>query len=165
MTIDVCALVRRDHDDLDRTLAALLEDKGAREHHDLLDGLRIGLVAHVSAESAVLASMIMRAQPPQVVRQIARAVESEHRGQLVALDRLSAERVGSSAWLERVLELRVLILDHAGRADYFPSTLRDHVTPAHLRMLAGEYATERLRALAALAPLAGVRDKAIARMN
>jgi hypothetical protein len=165
---DVCALVRRDHEDLDRTLSTLLDSsrRGTRgDQLELLDAFRIGLVAHVAAEAAVLASMVVRSRPPLLVRLIVKQLDDEHRAQLSAIDQLASEQVGSASWSERLLELRIDFLDHAAREDYFPSSLHDHVASQDRRLLAGEYATERMRALAALAPVAIAREAALIRFN
>jgi hypothetical protein len=137
----------------------------ASEQVELLDAFRIGLVAHIAAETAVLAAMVMRAQPPMLVRLIVKQLDDEHRAQLSALDVISRQAPGSVAWCERLLELRIAFLDHAAREDYFPSSLHDHVAPGERRSLAGEYATERLRAMSALAPIATARAAAIALFN
>jgi hypothetical protein len=157
--------VRRDHDDLDRTLCALLDGKRARiEHLELLDAFRIGLVAHVAAETAVLAAMLVRSQPPMLVRLIVKQLDDEHRSQLAAIEAVGREVVGSVSWCERLLELRIQFLDHAAREDFFPSSLQDHVTHPDRRSLAAEYATERLRAMSTLAPIASARE-ALALVN
>jgi len=155
---DVCALVRRDHDDLDRTLRALLDSKRPpSEYAELLDAFRIGLVAHVAAEAAVLAAML--------VRLIVKQLDDEHRAQLAAIDALASEVLGSASWFERLLELRIAFLDHAGREEYFPSSLLDHVAAGDRRSLAAEYASERMRAMAAIAPIESARASALALFN
>lgn len=166
MGIDVCALVRRDHDELDRTLRTLLEtSRASAEQRELLDAFRIGLVAHVAAEAAVLGTLLVRTQPPLLLRLIVKQLDDEHRAQLAALDAIEAESIGSAAWSERLLELRISLLEHASREDYFPSTLHDHVVSGERRRLAGEYATERLRAISSLAPLAIAREAAVVSYN
>ena len=138
---DVCALVRRDHDELDRTLRTLLETPRApKDQLELVDAFRIGLVAHVAAEAAVLGTMLLRTQPPLLLRLIVKQLDDEHRAQLAALDAIAAEPVGSARWSERLLELRIALLDHASREDYFPSSLHDHVVSGERRKLAERYA-------------------------
>ncbi len=92
-------------------------------------------------------------------------LDAEHREQLVAIDGIAEERVGSAGWCERLLELRIQFLDHAAREDYFPSSLQDHVGSGDRRSLAAAYATERLRAMSALAPIASAREAARALFN
>lgn len=166
MGTDVCALVRRDHEDLDRTLTALLDERRSRsERIELLDAFRIGLVAHVAAESAVFANLVVRTRPPLLVRLIVKQLDEEHHTQLAAIDSIAMEQTGSSTWCERLLQLRIQFLDHAAREDYFPSSLHDHVPAHERRQLAAEYATERLRAMSALAPMETAREAAIIRFN
>lgn len=162
----MCALVRRDHDDLDRTLRALLDNRRPpSEYAELLDAFRIGLVAHVAAEAAVLAAMVLRVQPPLLVRLIVKQLDDEHRAQLAAIDAVAGEVLGSAGWFEKLLELRIAFLDHAAREDYFPSSLLDHVVAGERRSLAAEYATERMRAMAALAPIESARAAALSLFN
>lgn len=157
--------MRRDHDDLDRTLTALLDSRSRIDRAELLDAFRIGLVAHVAAEAAVFANLVVRTRPPLLVRLVVKQLDDEHRAQLAAIDVISAEAPGSSAWSERILELRIQCLDHAAREDYFPSSLHDHVAQQERRQLAADYATERLRAMSALAPMETAREAAIIRFN
>jgi hypothetical protein len=82
---------------------------------------------------------------------------AEHVAQQVAVDALAATRPGSDNWYARALELRVLVLDHATRAELARWTLQDHVPTALHHTLAHDYATERMRVLARTSPIALAR--------
>src|SRR4051812_15866055 len=54
MAIDLLALLRRDHEDLERGLTALLDPNLPIPHlRTVLDGVRLGLAAHAEAEDIV----------------------------------------------------------------------------------------------------------------
>lgn len=74
-----------------------------------------------------------------------------------ALDALSQTLPGSTQWEMHVLELRVLMLDHAGRAELARATLEQHVPQLQQRRVASDYATERMRAISRTSPVALAR--------
>lgn len=158
MLPDVCALVRRDHEDLDRALAAMVDmQTPVAELTTLLDLFKLALAVHVAAQSRIFASLMNVVPGAQGVRRIASCVRDEHVEQQAATDSLAVLRPGSEAWYTRALELRILVLDHTTRADVQRWTLQDLVPAAVHRSLAGEYATERLRVLARTSPSAIAR--------
>jgi hypothetical protein len=158
MIPDVCALVRRDHDDLDRALGAMVDPTTPiGELPALLDVLKLALAVHVAAEGKVFETLLEALHGPEALRMIIEQTRSAHFDQSAALDGLAAARPGSATWYTRALELRVLILDHAERAELARWTLQDHVPlPLH-RALARDYATERMRVLARASPIAVAR--------
>lgn len=160
MSPDVCALVRRDHDDLDRALAALV-DPATRvdELVALLDVLRLALAVHVTAEAKIFDTLLEIVSGPEALRLICTQSRVEHGAQHAALDALAAARPASDTWFARALELRVLVLDHAARADLARWTLQDHVPTQLQRTLARDYATERMRVLARTSPVAVAREQ------
>lgn len=113
----------------------------------------------------MFANLVVRTRPPLLVRLIVKQLDDEHRAQLAAIDSIAMETSGSAVWCDRILQLRIHFLDHAAREDYFPSSLQDHVGQQERRQLAAEYATERLRAMSALAPMETAREAAIIRFN
>lgn len=155
MVPDLCALVRRDHDDLDRAIVAMLDSQTPHsELVTLVDVFRLALAVHVAAETKVLDALVIRLDPPPALRFVAAQAKREHIAQQDSLDELLRLAPGTGAWFAAVLELRVLLLDHAVRAELTRWSLQDHVPPADQRRLAAEYATERMRVLATTSPLA-----------
>jgi hypothetical protein len=151
MKLDVCVLVRRDHDDLDRALAAMVDPATPpKELANLLDVFRLALAVHTAAEAKVLDLLV---ESDRRLTVLATSTRVEHMTQRATADALVAARPGSIGWYDGALELRILVLDHAARAEQLRWTLEDYVTPPGQRRLAAEYATERLRVLASTSPL------------
>lgn len=159
----MCALVRRDHDDIDRAFAAMVDPATPpRELDDLLDIARLALAVHTAAEARVLELLLAHTTGPRTLALLATQTRLEHIAQHAAAEALTRIRPASIAWYEYALELRVLVLDHAGRADQLRWTLEDHVPRALQHLLGSEYATERMRVLASTSPLAIARRRGAA---
>ncbi|HEY5922732.1 MAG TPA: hypothetical protein VIV11_13725 [Kofleriaceae bacterium] len=126
----------------------------AREQSGLLDIFRLALAVHLVAESRVLASLVSIVRPPTALRLQIAALRTEHIAQQVAAECLATHTPASDEWYTGVLELRVLVLDHAKREDYLRAALEDHVPATISRGLVAQYATERMRMLATTSPLA-----------
>jgi hypothetical protein len=160
MVSDVYELVRADHTDLDLALKAMIDPKcGVDELVELLDVFRLALAVHVAAESKMFAKLVADLPAPQVLRRIATRNRDEHVEQERACDALGRTPPGTEPWLMRALELRVLVMDHAARAELLRRTLGDHVPSLTLRVLAREYATERMRMLAWTSPIAVAHER------
>lgn len=154
MGSDLCALVRRDHDDLDAALGAMVNPvTSPKELANLLEIFRLALAVHTATETRIFATLLKRVPGPRTLGLIAEHCRLEHLEQRNAAEVLTGLRPGSIAWYESALELRVHVLDHTARSDYARWTLQDHV-PAELhRALASEYAIERMRVLASTSPI------------
>jgi hypothetical protein len=153
MGLDVCALVRRDHEDLDRALAAMVDPGLApNELSYILDALRLALAVHSATEAKVFGTLLASVRAPSTLTMLAAQARAEHLAQRTAADDLTFVRPGSIAWYERALELRVSMLDHSGRAEQTRWTIQDHVPLDVQHRLAREYATERMRVLASTSP-------------
>jgi hypothetical protein len=151
MTFDVCALVRRDHDDLDRALGAMVDPATApKELTNLLEVFRLALAVHTASEAKVLDLLV---DADRGLGVLATAIRIEHTTQRATADALVSIRPASLGWYDCALELRVLVLDHAARSEQLRWTLEDHVSYRVQRQLAAEYATERMRVLASTSPL------------
>jgi hypothetical protein len=150
MPADLGELICRDHDDLDRSLVALLRCSSPREVAPLIDAMRIGLGAHTAAQAAVLRDLMGPVASSRLVAESVRTILDEHRKQARDVAALGALRVGTSEWQDALLELRIAILDHKAREEFIAVTLFDHVGPMMRRSLARVYATERLRRFASL---------------
>jgi hypothetical protein len=153
MVSDLCGLVRRDHDDLDRALTIMV-DEATRpdELVCILDVFRLALAVHVAAEATVYEVLLVRIDGPAALRMLVAQAQEEHVEQHRAAERLAATRPASIDWYSHALELRVLVLDHATRAELTRWTLQEHVPSEIHRALASGYATERMRALARTSP-------------
>ena len=155
MPPDLCELVRSDHTDLDRALSGMVDPTTSNhELTNLLEVFRLALAVHVAAEIKVLDVLPFRVEVVPVLRELIAQTRAEHVAQQATADALSRVAPGSGTWYGRALELRVLVLDHAARAELLRWTLADHVPLDLRRQLASEYATERLRLLATTSPLA-----------
>jgi hypothetical protein len=151
---DLCDLVRNDHLDLDRALLAMLEPATPNaEMVNLLDVFRLALAVHIAAESKVLDSLKARLGLPSALAMVIAQVRCEHIAQQTAAEALQWTTPGTGVWYSRVLELRVLVLDHGARAELLRWSLNDHVPLTIRRELASAYATERLRALSSTSPI------------
>jgi hypothetical protein len=162
---DVCELVRRDHDDMDRAFSLMVDPSTTpKELSNLLEILRLALAVHTAAEAKVLELLVTRMNGPRALGMLVTQTRLEHVAQRAGVDALTRIRPASIAWYEYALELRVLVLDHAGRADQLRWTLEDHVPRELHRVLGSEYATERLRVLGSTSPMivAQCRDAALA---
>lgn len=156
MAIDFLTLLRRDHLELQRGLDALLDPAATVvEIRGALDGVRLGLTAHAEAEDIVLYRAIVRCQSPELEAVIGEARKG-HLIQESTLSALVSAPPGTATWRDRALHLRSLVVDHADWEE-------DHVVPAIraanaevYAMLAGAFATERLRQLSMLQPSAPV---------
>ncbi len=152
---DVCALVRRDHDDIDRAFSAMIAPATpTKELPNLVEILRLALAIHAAAEAKVLALLLARTDGPRTLPSLVRQARLDHIDQLAATDALLRLEPGSIDWYELAIELRATVLEHALRADLLRWTLFDHVSPELQADLGSQYATERMRALATTSPLA-----------
>lgn len=147
MPPELVSLLHRDHVDLQSELTRLLDPTITfHELRTTLDGVRLGLVAHVEAEDIILAPF---EQEPSLARLVSES-RAAHLAQERTLATLVTMRPGTTAWRDRAHQLRELVRCHALResTDLMPG-LSQH--PAYAG-LAGAFATERLRQLAMLQP-------------
>jgi hypothetical protein len=152
--VDLCTLARRDHDELDRALLAMLDPRSApRDQSNLLEVFRLALAVHLVAESRVLGTLVSLVRPPTALRLQIAQLRTDHIGQQLSAERLAAIEPGSDDWYSSALELRVMVLDHAKREDYLRAAIDDHVPTALNRGLVAEYATERMRVLTDTSPV------------
>jgi hypothetical protein len=156
MPMDFLTLLHRDHEDLGRGLDELVAAEDLDALRSALDGIRLGLVAHVEAEDIVLYHALTRSQGShggsRRLGALVEAAHGEHVMQERTLTRLVCSTPCSLEWFDAAHRLRDLVREHAEReeAQLLP-VLRDAM-PRVYDTLAGEFATERLRQLAMLAP-------------
>lgn len=148
-----CTLVRKDHDDLDRALVAMLTTATPVDELAALHGvLLLAFSVHISAERRALETLCSRLANPSAIRSLMAQTHHEHQTQRAQIAALGDCRPGSDAWYARVLELRVDVLDHASRAELSRWTIDDHVAVVERRELATRYTAERFRVLGRTAP-------------
>jgi hypothetical protein len=162
MRPDIGALLRRDHVDLENGLGELARPSSdIVEFRGTLDGVRLGLAAHVEAEDIVLYKAFVRFVPAPRLRMLVAQGRASHLTQEGALSALVSARPGSTIWRDRAARLRDLIHDHAIQEETETLTLlRDCAPDEVYQCLAGQYATERLRQLAMLQPSAPISSYA-----
>lgn len=153
MPTDFLSLLQRDHVDLQNELTRLLDpDATVSQLRSALDGVRLGLTAHAEAEDIVLGRFVGMAALEMLVAQ-ARAAHLSQEG---ALSALVSARAGTTAWRDRARRLRELVQYHALQEEQLLlPALRLHAPRAY-DLLAGQFATERLRQLAMLQPSAPI---------
>ena len=163
MTPDLGALLRRDHTDLENGLGELARPASdIAEIRGTLDGVRLGLAAHVEAEDIVLYQAFGRFVPAPRLRVLVAQGRAAHLTQEGALSALISSRPGSSMWRDRAAHLRDLVREHAAQeASQTMPLLRDYAPPEVYDSLAGRFATERLRQLAMLQPSAPISSYAL----
>jgi hypothetical protein len=154
IVVDLYELARRDHEDLDRALDAMVaHDTPPREQLNLLDVFRLCLAVHLVAESRVFGTLLSLIRPPAALRGQIAQLRAEHEVQQRVAERLASIEPGTDDWYSVALELRVLVLDHAKREDYLRDLFDDYIPPAVARAIASQYATERMKLLGTTSPL------------
>lgn len=151
--VDLSGLVRRDHEDLDRALLAMVAPRMTRETLlGLLDGARLSLSAHIEAETEVMQVFMSRSPSRLGMGKYLNEIASHHRAQHEALHAIRETSPGTTSWYFRVVELRVLVLDHTSREPFLRAALAEHISLDDNQQLARDYATARLRLLALMYP-------------
>lgn len=150
MPTELLTLLRRDHADLQEELTQLLDPRASfAELRTALDGVRLGLIAHAEAEDIVLGAFESQ---PELETLIAQA-RAAHVLQERALSALVTATPQTTVWRDRAFQLRSLVAYHAQQEEtQLVPALRAHVPADGYRMLAGRFATQRLRQLAMLQP-------------
>ncbi len=160
MGIDVSALMQRDHEDIDRAFAAMVDPATAPNQMIwLLECARLAMAVHSAAELKVMDGLARRRETSPIFQLLAMQSRQEHAAQRAAAEELATVRPATIRWYERAFEVRSSAAEHAGRADHLRWTLLDHVPAALRAAAAAEYATERLRVLASASPHAIARQR------
>jgi hypothetical protein len=151
-------LLRRDHQDIVRALARMLDPSASvREGRDALEGARLGLAVHVTAESRLFAS-VTQVQPTPALQWLATTARREHLRHQAVVQGLD---VGGPLWYQRGFELWETLIEHASHTDGVVAVLRECLPRRLFDDLAGRYATERLRILGAASPVLLVADEVV----
>jgi hypothetical protein len=164
MGMDILTLLRRDHEDLDRGLTALLDSTASiGQIRTALDGVRLGLTAHAEAEDIVFHSSITRCIAARALELVVEEASQAHHLQEVALAALVCAPLGSAAWYDNAAWLRDLVKEHATYEEEAVLPAIKELAPEIYPTLAGRFATERLRQLSMLAPSAPMYVPALIR--
>jgi hypothetical protein len=157
MGTDILALLRRDHEDLDKGLTALLDSTlTIGQIRTTLDGVRLGLTAHAEAEDIVFHGAIKLSTSARVLTLVVEEAAQAHHVQEVALAALVCAPLGSASWFDNAQWMRDLVREHSRyEEDCVLPAIRE-LAPKAYPDLAGRFATERLRQLSMLAPSAPV---------
>nr|HEX4314359.1 hypothetical protein [Kofleriaceae bacterium] len=148
-------LLRRDHDDVEAGLRALVRPRTC-DLRNVIDGVRLGMLAHAEAEDIVLDIMLGATHSEALHHAMAEA-RMEHREQERALGALMRTVPGTSLWRDRALHLLALVRHHKLTQEPTLRTALERDAPAEVvARLAGAFATERLRQLAMFAPSAPI---------
>ncbi|HUJ62629.1 MAG TPA: hemerythrin domain-containing protein [Kofleriaceae bacterium] len=153
MATDFLALLRRDHDDLERALAVLVQPTATFDQiRTALDGIRLGLTAHAEAEDIVLARGFADVSLVRELETLIGASRAGHLAQEGALASLMCAPPATPGWRDRARHLRVLVAEHASWEERNVLPTLKALAPEAYGLLAGAFATERLRQLAMLQP-------------
>jgi hypothetical protein len=153
--LELCSLVRRDHDDLHYALRVMCESTDENELARMRDRVCRQFPAHAEAESIALGAMLERTRPSPKVYFLVSQVIASHLSQETALAELARQRIGSHSFRERARYLRQLVVYHADHehACMHP-VLPEHMPREIYRTLGTCYAIERDRILEAHRKLA-----------
>ena len=158
MTTDLLTLLGRDHQDIAMGLADLARPATTIGNlRSMLDGVRLGLLAHAEAEDIVFHHALMRSnQSPSLVGLIEDG-HGAHRAQQSALGSLVSQQPCTPTWRDWAVQLRDLVVSHATHEeDVILPALRAAVPAPVWASLAGEFATQRLVQLGMLQPSAPI---------
>jgi hypothetical protein len=151
---DYCELIQIDHADHERALRLLADlTTPPRDLAEYLEILQLALSIHAAAEIKALELVVGSVTYSRAVDALVRQIGREHALQRSAVQTLTRIRPASLAWYEHVAELSILVLDHGGRAEHTRWRFHDQLPYALQRLVASEYATERLRMLATTSPV------------
>jgi hypothetical protein len=163
MPNDVCDLVRRDHEDIERAVTEMVDPhRSPTELAESLDTLRLELAVHVASQAKVFDALRAHGRDLGIMRLVAMQEHDDHVGQRNAVHELLRTRPASLAWYELALHLRISILDHDFRADQDVWTMREHVSPELRAQLAELYATQRMLVVTSTSPYRIVEQRVLA---
>ncbi len=162
---DFLMLLQRDHADLERGVDELLQAVTVIEIRTTLDGIRLGLTAHVEAEDIVLAGALRGVEAPPHLESLIGHVRAAHLTQQRALSALVCTRPGTHVWKDRAHRLRELVYEHAVHEERNVLPALREIAASIYESLAGAFATERLRQLAMLQPSAPIAVPDLARAS
>ncbi len=146
--VELSLLLARDHDQLDRAIAFLIEPTASEDdRQSALDAARVSFAAHADAEAAVLYEALTHVVAKPDMAGLVAQVLAAHRTQESILRRMDV-RAKQDDWMCATIRLRRTLLVHAEQEQAtIMRTLRDCLPIAEYQRLAGAYATQKMRAL------------------
>ena len=131
-------------------------DLSVRQRRHILDGVRLGMESHGTAEDIVVYPAFARIPSSSGLKCLieqARLAHAEMDGMLSSILTIPM----SAAWLDAVHMLRLRAEAHAAREEHdLLPMLRAALSPDLYRSLAGAFATERLKQLSMMQPSAPI---------
>lgn len=146
MSFDVWNLIERDHRDLEQALLTIgRQDTSIEDTATALDAVRLGFVAHASAEERLLRRVLDSLELPAPLQFLVAQIASSHRAQEKAIHSLIHAPIRSETMRARARHLHALLHQHGEheRACLVPA-LHDFVPRETYDSLAPSYATQRL---------------------
>lgn len=152
--MDLALLVARDHEQLDRAIALLVEPRATPEdRRTALDAARVSLATHADGEAKVLHAALSHVAAPQDFAGLVAQVLAAHRTQESILRRMD-HHADRGDWVCAAVRLRRSLLAHAEHEQTIVmGALRRCMPPLEYQRLAGTYASERMRAAGMLSSL------------
>jgi hypothetical protein len=158
--VDLGQLLARDHEQLDRAIAFLMEPSTqVVDRRAALDAARVSFAAHADAEAAVLyAALDHVCEGKHDIAALVAEVLASHRVQESILRRMDAS-ARTDDWMCATVRLRRTLHVHAGEEQTrLLRSLREQIPACEFQRLAGGYAAEKMRALSLLASVVTQRD-------
>jgi hypothetical protein len=153
MSIELLTLLHRDHHDVMAGLDELQQPElSAAELRGILDGVRLGILAHAEAEDIVLHGAVVQSAVGDILAALVSGVHEAHALQEAALSALVCAKPNTTFWRERARKLRDLVHEHATIEEQQIVPAIRALAPEVYGGLAGRFATERLVQLSFLQP-------------
>jgi hypothetical protein len=149
--VDLALLVARDHDQLDRAIAHLVQSGASPyDRKTALEVARVGLATHADGEATVLHDALTHVLAPQDFTGLVAQVLAAHRTQESILRRMD-HHADRADWVCCAVRLRRSLMVHAEHEQSIVmGALRRSLPPLEYQRLAGTYAAEKIRALGLL---------------
>jgi hypothetical protein len=156
--VELGQLLVRDHEQLDRVFAFLLEPSvSVIDRENALDAARVSFAAHADAEAVVLTSALQHVAVKQDLAGLVAQILAEHRIQESILRRMDSG-TRRDDWLCAAVRLRRSSRSHGEHEQsVIMRALRECVPVAEYQRLAGFYAAEKMRALGLMTTLGATR--------
>ena len=153
--MDLCAVVRGDHDDIDRGIEAISDpNTPVSELVGMLEVLRLAFACHHVAEKRVLDELWLRPTcPEKALRWLISQVRDDHARHQRLAEQLSRVEPGSPGWFELATKFSLDLVEHSRRHERMRASFNAHIPAEVQKQLIAQYKTERLAVLASTSPL------------
>jgi hypothetical protein len=159
--VDIALLLARDHDQLDRAIAFLMDPSATYDDRaSALEAARVSFAAHADADAAVLYRAMSQVASKHELAGLVAQVLAGHRIQESILRRMDVG-ARSEHWMCATVRLRRSLHTHAeDEQSIMMPTLREWVPPLEYQRLSSIYATEKVRALGLMSALVPISQRA-----